>query len=49
MTASGKEVRETRIVTRRLREVRDSFTYEAARADGAYTVWERVLKANDPA
>ena len=47
--ASGKDVRETRIVTRRLREVRESFTYDAARADGAYTVWERVLTANDPA
>ncbi len=49
MSASGKEVRETRILTRRLREVRDSFTYESARGDGAYTVWERVLRANDPA
>ncbi len=47
--ASGKHVGETRIVTRRLHDVADSHTYAAARADGAYSVWEQVLKANDPA
>lgn len=44
---SGKEVRETRIVTRRLHDVADSHTYAAARADGAYTIWEQVLRTAD--
>jgi NADH-quinone oxidoreductase subunit F len=47
VTASGREVRETRIVTRRLHDVTDSHTYAAARADGAYTMWEQVLRAGD--
>ena len=47
--SSGKEVRETRIVTRRLHDVDNSHTYDAARADGAYTMWEKVLAAKDTA
>jgi NADH-quinone oxidoreductase subunit F len=48
-TPSGKEVRETRIVTRRLHDVERSWTYDAARADGAYDTLAAVLRAGDPA
>ncbi len=47
--ASGKDVRETRIVTRRLHEVADSYRYAVARADGAYDQLAAVLRAGDPA
>ncbi len=46
--ASGKEVQETRIVSRRLHDVESSWTYEAARADGAYDMLAAVLAAADP-
>jgi NADH-quinone oxidoreductase subunit F len=47
--ASGKAVRETRIVTRRLHDVADAWRYDVARADGAYDTWAEVLRRADRA
>jgi len=44
---SGKPVRETRIVSRRLHDVADAYVYANARADGAYDVWAEVLRAGN--
>ncbi|HEY1740954.1 MAG TPA: NADP oxidoreductase, partial [Acidimicrobiia bacterium] len=43
-----KEVRETRIISRRVREFpNDSYTLDRALADGAYETWREVLRRAD--
>jgi hypothetical protein len=47
-TPARKEVRETRIVSRRVREFpEDAFTFARATADGASDMWKEVLR-RDP-
>jgi len=50
VSPGAEAVVETRIVTRRLRErPDDSWTVDAALADGAYDTWRQVLGSGDPA
>jgi NADH-quinone oxidoreductase subunit F len=46
-TPQRKEVRETRIVSRRVREVPEAYVFDKAVADGAYEMWKEVLRRAD--